>query len=158
MPPIPVSQPSDRNLDALTRARVPAREGRDGENDACEQPEAVADAEEPTLEERIATEISIWKAHRLHSMEHPTEELRPYTSGVARQMREVGSEDVPVVDHEAVRDTVRLHRARRKARTEHRKRTRRAGIRFWLVLLLLLVASVVLSVTIWHEIQRLFGL
>ncbi len=73
-------------------------------------------------------------------------------------MREVRSEDVPVVDHEAVRDTVRLHRARRKARVEHRKRTRRAGIRFWLVLLLLIVASVVLSVTIWHEIQRLFGL
>jgi hypothetical protein len=73
-------------------------------------------------------------------------------------MREVGTDDVPVVDHEAVRDTVRLHRARRKARIEHRKRTRRAGIRFWLVLLLLLVASVVLSVTIWHEIQNLFGL
>ena len=73
-------------------------------------------------------------------------------------MREVSSDDVPVVDHEAVRDTVRLHRARRKARIEHRKRTRRAGVRFWLVLLLLLVVSVVLSVTIWHEIQRLFGL
>ena len=73
-------------------------------------------------------------------------------------MRDVGTDDVPVVDHEAVRDTVRLHRARRKARIEHRKRTRRAGIRFWLVLLLLLVASVVLSVTIWHEIQNLFGL
>ena len=68
------------------------------------------------------------------------------------------SDDVPVVDHEAVRDTVRLHRARRKARIEHRNRTRRAGIRFWLVLLLLLVASVVLSIVIWHQIQRLFGL
>jgi hypothetical protein len=77
---------------------------------------------------------------------------------VAQQLREVGSDDVPVVDHEAVRNTVRLHRARRKARTEHRKRTRRAGMRFWLALLVLLVASVVLSVTIWHEIQRLFGL
>lgn len=73
-------------------------------------------------------------------------------------MREVRPDDVPVVDHEAVRDTVRLHRARRKARIEHRNRTRRAGVRFWLVLLLLLVASAVLSVTIWHEIQRLFGL
>jgi hypothetical protein len=77
---------------------------------------------------------------------------------VAQQTREVGSDDVPVVDHEAVRDTVRLHRARRKARIAHRRRTRRAGIRFWLVLIVLLVASVVLSITIWHEIQRLFGL
>ena len=58
----------------------------------------------------------------------------------------------------AVQQTVRLHRARRKARIEHRKRTKRAGIRFWVVLLVLLVASVALSVTIWHEIQRLFGL
>ena len=73
-------------------------------------------------------------------------------------MRDVGPDDVPLVDHEAVRDTVRLHRARRKARIEHRKRTRRAGIRFWLVLALLLVVSIVLLVTIWNEIQRLFGL
>ena len=89
--------------------------------------------------------------------------MRAYTSGVAQQLREPGtgdgtSSDVPVVDHEAVRRTVRLHRARRKARIEHRKRTRRAGIRFWLVLIVLLVVSVALSVTIWHEIQRLFGL
>ena len=77
---------------------------------------------------------------------------------MAQQTREASSDDVPVVDHEAVRDTVRLQRARRKARIEHRKRTRRAGIRFWLVLMILLVASVALSVTIWREIQRLFGL
>lgn len=82
----------------------------------------------------------------------------PTLPSVAQNTREAGPDDVPVVDDEAVRDTVRLHRARRKARTAHRKRTRRAGIRFWLVLLILLVASVFLSVTIWHEIQRLFGL
>ena len=62
------------------------------------------------------------------------------------------------MDHEAVRDTVRFHRARRKARIEHRKRTRRAGVRFWVVLVLLVVVSIVLSVTIWNEIQDLFGL
>ena len=82
---------------------------------------------------------------------------------MAQQLREPEtgddpSADVPFVDHDAVRETVRLHRARRKARIEHRRRTRRAGIRFWLVLVLLLVESVVLSLTVWHEIQRLFGL
>ena len=82
----------------------------------------------------------------------------PTLTSVAQPLRELEPDDVPVVDHERVRDTVRLHRARRKARIEHRKRSRRAGIRFWLVLLLLLVASVVLAVTIWHEIQSLFGL
>jgi hypothetical protein len=85
-------------------------------------------------------------------------ELAPTLQDVARQTRDLPSEDIPMVDHEAVRDTVRLHRARRRARIEHRKRTRRAGVRFWVVLLLLLVASVALTVTIWHEIQKLFGL
>ena len=77
---------------------------------------------------------------------------------------------MPVVDHEQVQETVRLHRARRQARQgmpgfadllpriAHRKRTKRAGIRFWVVLVALLVASVALSVTVWHEIQHLFGL
>ena len=55
---------------------------------------------------------------------------------------------MPVVDHEQVQQTVRLHRARRKARLAHRKRTKRAGIRFWVVLVVLLVASVALSVTV----------
>jgi hypothetical protein len=63
-----------------------------------------------------------------------------------------------MVDHEAVRDTVRLHRARRNARIEHRRRTRHAGLRFWVVLVLLLVATGALSITIWNEIQKLFGL
>jgi hypothetical protein len=71
---------------------------------------------------------------------------------------EIASEDIPFVDHEAVQKTVRFHRARRKARIEHRKRGRRAAIRFWVVLLALLAAIVVLSMTVWHEIQRLFGL
>ena len=71
---------------------------------------------------------------------------------------ETASEDIPFVDHEAVRQTVRFHRARRRARIEHRKRGRRAAMRFWVVLLALLVAIVVLSMTVWHEIQRLFGL
>ena len=35
---------------------------------------------------------------------------------------------------------------------------RRAGIRFWVVLLLLLAASIVLAVTFWRQVQELFGL
>ncbi len=85
-------------------------------------------------------------------------EMAPTLQDVARQTHDVSTDDIPMVDHEAVRDTVRLHRARRRARIEHRKRTRQAGVRFWVVLLLLLVASVALSIIIWHEIQKLFGL
>lgn len=85
-----------------------------------------------------------------------------YTAAVAQRLPEVTQEDAPVdappIDPGAVRDAYRLHRARRKARLAHRKRMKRAGIRFWLVLIVLLVASVVVAVTIWHEIQQLFGL
>ncbi len=86
-----------------------------------------------------------------------------YTAAVAQRLPEATKDDVPPVDEPpidpgAVREAYRLHRARRKARIEHRKRTRRAGIRFWLVLLALLAASVVVAVTAWHEIQQLFGL
>lgn len=86
-----------------------------------------------------------------------------YTAAVAQRLPEATKDgappaDEPPIDPEAVRDAYRLHRARRKARIAHRRRTRRAGIRFWLVLLALLVASVVVAVTIWHEIQQLFGL
>ena len=35
---------------------------------------------------------------------------------------------------------------------------RRAGARFWVVLVLLVAACVVLAMTTWHEIGRLFGL
>jgi hypothetical protein len=49
-------------------------------------------------------------------------------------------------------------RARRRARNERTRARRRASVRFWLVVLVLLAASVVLTVTIWREIERLFGL
>ncbi len=82
---------------------------------------------------------------------------------MAQRLPEATNDDAPAVDQPpidpgAVRDAYRLQRARRKARTAHRRRTKRAGIRFWLVLLVLLVASVAVAVTIWHEIQQLFGL
>jgi hypothetical protein len=35
---------------------------------------------------------------------------------------------------------------------------RRAGLRFWLVLLGLVAVSVLLTLTIWREVERLFGL
>ena len=64
----------------------------------------------------------------------------------------------PRVDPDAIRRSYRTHRARRAARVAHRRRTRMAGARFWVVLLLLLVAFVALATTTWREIGRLFGL
>jgi hypothetical protein len=67
------------------------------------------------------------------------------------------AESRPPLDNSAVERAYRVHRARRRARGEWRREKRRAGRRFWLVLLVLLAAGVTLFVLIVHEVQRLFG-
>ena len=64
----------------------------------------------------------------------------------------------PPVDPYAVDRAFVLHRARRRARIERRRAERLAKLRFWLVVVALLALTVFLSVTVWREIQRLFGL
>ena len=67
-------------------------------------------------------------------------------------------EDAPSLDADAVRRSYEQHRARRRARVEHVRRSRRAGARFWVVLVLLVAACVAIAMTTWREIGRLFGL
>jgi hypothetical protein len=67
-------------------------------------------------------------------------------------------EDAPPIDPEAIEDAYRYHRARRRAAIERRRRVRWAAVRFWLVLLLLVAASAVILVTVWGQVQQLFGL
>ena len=92
---------------------------------------------------------------------------RSYASLVANEAREgVGRgasgtlepDEAPGLDPEVVRRSYIHHRARRRARVEHRRRTKRAGARFWLVLGFLVAACVLLALTTWREIGRLFGL
>jgi hypothetical protein len=64
----------------------------------------------------------------------------------------------PPYDPLAVDRAYLQERARRRARIERTRARRRASLRFWLVLLVLLAATVLLSLTIWREIERLFGL
>jgi hypothetical protein len=64
----------------------------------------------------------------------------------------------PPIDPTAVSRAYRFHRARRRARLERTRATRRAGVRFWFVLVLLLAASAALAVTFWRQVQELFGL
>ena len=70
--------------------------------------------------------------------------------------------DAPIdpipIDPSAVDRAYLQERARRRARIEHSRARRRAGLRFWIVLLGLVVVSVVLTLTIWREVERLFGL
>jgi hypothetical protein len=72
-------------------------------------------------------------------------------------MAELDPEEPPI-DRDAVRAAYRVHRARRFARQRHRRRQRLAGVRFWVVLLVLVGGSTALALTIYREIQRLFGI
>ena len=67
-------------------------------------------------------------------------------------------DEPPALDPAAIDRAYRLQRAKRRARVEHEKRARHAGLRFWIVVWLLLFASVVLALTIWDQMQQLFGL
>jgi hypothetical protein len=79
-------------------------------------------------------------------------------STVSEQLHEAAPDDAPPIDPDAVRRSYGVHRERRRARDEHRRRTRRAGARFWVVLLVLVAVCVALALTTWREIGDLFGL
>ena len=66
--------------------------------------------------------------------------------------------DATSFDPGAVDRAYLQERARRHARSERSRARRRAGLRFWLVLLGLVAVSVLLTLTIWREVERLFGL
>ena len=62
------------------------------------------------------------------------------------------------VDPEAVARAYRAQRARRRAREQRQRERRLANLRFWLVVVSLLALSVYLALTIWSEVETLFGL
>jgi hypothetical protein len=66
--------------------------------------------------------------------------------------------EAPPVDPTAVDRAYHFYRARRHAKLEHRRATRMAHARFWAFLGILVLAVLVLAVTVWGEITRLFGL
>jgi hypothetical protein len=72
--------------------------------------------------------------------------------------RSRAGDDAPDFDPVAVDRAYLQERARRRARIERSRAKRRAAIRFWLVLLALLALGVLLTLTTWREIERLFGL
>ena len=64
----------------------------------------------------------------------------------------------PPVDPEAIDRAYRLHRARRRIQVERRRERARARLRFVAVVVMLVAAALALLVTLWHEVQSVFGL
>jgi len=64
----------------------------------------------------------------------------------------------PVDDPIAVHRAFRHHRSKRLARIEQRRELKQARRRFWILIGALLVLSIFLSVTIWEQIQAMFGI
>ena len=66
--------------------------------------------------------------------------------------------EAPPVDRSAVARAYRQERAKRYARDRRAQERRLARLRFWLVVVLLTSAVLFLTLTVWNEIERLFGL
>ena len=67
-------------------------------------------------------------------------------------------DDDPPLDPDAISRNYRLHRARRAAKAKRHREKRWAGVRFWLVLALVVVVAGVLAARTLGEIERVFGL
>jgi hypothetical protein len=66
--------------------------------------------------------------------------------------------DDPPVDPYAVQRRLRRERAKRRARIEHRREQRIAGLRFLVLIGLLVFLALFLGLSIWEKIQAVFGL
>jgi hypothetical protein len=62
------------------------------------------------------------------------------------------------VDPTAVARAYRLERAKRHARARRDRERKNAHLRFWTALVLLTGMLALLSLTVWNEIERLFGI
>jgi hypothetical protein len=67
-------------------------------------------------------------------------------------------DDDPPLDPDAISRNYRLHRARRAAKAKRHREKRWAGVRFWLVLALVILVAGVLAARTLGEIERVFGL
>ena len=68
------------------------------------------------------------------------------------------TDDEPPLDPDAVSRSYRHHRARRAARAKRHREKRWAGVRFWLVLVLVVVVTAVIAARTLGEIERVFGI
>jgi anti-sigma-K factor RskA len=67
-------------------------------------------------------------------------------------------ENEPPLDPDAISRSYRFHRAKRAARAKRHREKRWAGVRFWLVLALVVVVTAVIAARTLGEIERVFGI
>jgi hypothetical protein len=63
----------------------------------------------------------------------------------------------PSLDPAAIERAYRRERARRRARVAHHEYARNSSARFWVMLAVLALVTVVIGLTAFHEIQTSFG-
>ena len=77
---------------------------------------------------------------------------------MAEPARRSHEPEAPPVDPYAVDLAYRRERARRRGRVERTRASKHATLRFWIVVLLFIVALFALTGVVWRAIQSLFGL
>ena len=77
---------------------------------------------------------------------------------MAQPARRIAAPEEPPVDPEAVDRAYHYQRARRNAKLRRKRESARARLRFVLTLTVLFALAIVLMLTIWHEVQKVFGL
>lgn len=66
--------------------------------------------------------------------------------------------DEPPVDPTAIDRAYHLYRAKRRVQAARARERARARLRFLVAIVVLVVLAIVLFLTLWHEIQHVFGL
>jgi hypothetical protein len=66
--------------------------------------------------------------------------------------------DSPSPDPAAIERAYLRERARRRHRSRRKTEARRSNLRFWVVLIGLVFLTVFLALTVWHEVQQIFGI
>ena len=95
------------------------------------------------------------RARSTRERQRDSTSMRPMAEPARRAP--TADEDSPSLDPAAIERAYARERARRRARVERRSAAKRSNMRFWLVLALLAFLTVVLALTVWSEIQRMFG-
>ena len=76
---------------------------------------------------------------------------------IATRPGKVGVDEAPSLDPAAIEHAYRRERARRRARVEHRQYARNSNARFWVMLAVLVLVTIIIGLTAFHQVQTNFG-